>query len=216
VALDSRGHWYAEFREDWARYAAHHGDKWLRALTFEQGLWALFQYRISSAIHRSTALGALKVPALTLAIVTQKAVEVFTNVRIPFQADLAPGQYIGHFGPTIFHSEVVMGTGCNISQGVTIGLSGRGAKRGVPTIGKRVYIGANAIVVGNITIGDDAVIGANSLVTRDVPTGSTVSGNPAKVINHYGNKGMGLHQHPVSWSTTASSIRSGRAKIATS
>jgi maltose O-acetyltransferase len=49
-------------------------------------------------------------------------------------------------------------------------------------IGRDVWIGGGAIIVPGVTIGDGAVIGAGSVVTRDVPTGATVAGNPAKRI----------------------------------
>ena len=48
-------------------------------------------------------------------------------------------------------------------------------------IGHNVWIGGGAIVLPGVTIGDDAVIGAGSVVTRDVPAGSVVVGNPARV-----------------------------------
>jgi maltose O-acetyltransferase len=50
-------------------------------------------------------------------------------------------------------------------------------------IGRRVYIGAGAIVLPGVTIGDDAVVGAGSVVTRDVPPGAVVAGNPARPIS---------------------------------
>jgi maltose O-acetyltransferase len=45
-----------------------------------------------------------------------------------------------------------------------------------------VWIGGGAILLPGVTIGDDAVIGAGSIVTRDVPSGATVAGNPARVL----------------------------------
>lgn len=48
-------------------------------------------------------------------------------------------------------------------------------------VGDRVFIGASAIILPGVRIGDDVVIGAGSVVTRDVPTGSVVCGNPARV-----------------------------------
>ena len=48
-------------------------------------------------------------------------------------------------------------------------------------IGRDVWIGGGAIILPGVTVGDDAVIGAGSVVTRDVPTGATVVGNPARV-----------------------------------
>jgi acetyltransferase-like isoleucine patch superfamily enzyme len=49
-------------------------------------------------------------------------------------------------------------------------------------IGKRVWIGANAVILPGIQIGDDAVIGAGSIVTKNVPGGAVVAGNPARLI----------------------------------
>jgi maltose O-acetyltransferase len=47
-------------------------------------------------------------------------------------------------------------------------------------IGSDVWIGGGAILLPGVTVGDGAVIGAGSVVTRDVPTGVTVAGNPAR------------------------------------
>jgi maltose O-acetyltransferase len=49
-------------------------------------------------------------------------------------------------------------------------------------IGANAWLGGGSIVLGGITIGDDAVIGAGAVVTRDVPSGATVIGNPARSI----------------------------------
>jgi acetyltransferase-like isoleucine patch superfamily enzyme len=43
-------------------------------------------------------------------------------------------------------------------------------------------IGSGATLLGGITVGENAVIGAGSVVTADVSAGSTVAGNPAKVL----------------------------------
>ena len=50
-------------------------------------------------------------------------------------------------------------------------------------IGANVWIGGGAIILPGVTIGDDAIIGAGSVVTRDVPPGSIVAGNPARLLN---------------------------------
>lgn len=50
------------------------------------------------------------------------------------------------------------------------------------TIGKNVWIGANATVLPGVSIGDWAVIGAGAVVTKDVPAKSVVGGVPARII----------------------------------
>lgn len=49
-------------------------------------------------------------------------------------------------------------------------------------IGKRCFIGANAIVMAGVRIGDEVVVGSGAVVTKDVPSHCIVAGNPAKVI----------------------------------
>lgn len=49
-------------------------------------------------------------------------------------------------------------------------------------IGKRCFIGANAIVMCGINIGDEVIVGAGAIVTKDVPSHCIVAGNPAKII----------------------------------
>ena len=44
------------------------------------------------------------------------------------------------------------------------------------------FIGINAIVLPGVTIGPNAVVAAGAVVTREVPPGSIVAGNPARVI----------------------------------
>lgn len=55
-------------------------------------------------------------------------------------------------------------------------------KIGRVTIGDRVFIGAESVVLPGVTIGDDVIIGANSTVTHDIPAGSVAVGSPARVI----------------------------------
>lgn len=50
------------------------------------------------------------------------------------------------------------------------------------TIGESVWIGGNSVILPGVTIHDGAVVGAGSVVTRDVPPGTVVAGNPARII----------------------------------
>jgi len=47
---------------------------------------------------------------------------------------------------------------------------------------KGASIGTGVTVLANVTIGEDAIVGAGAVVTRDVPPGTIVAGNPARVL----------------------------------
>ena len=48
-----------------------------------------------------------------------------------------------------------------------------------------VCIGRNALIMPGVRIGPNAIVAAGSIVTKDVPEGSVVGGNPAKVIGSF-------------------------------
>jgi acetyltransferase-like isoleucine patch superfamily enzyme len=50
-------------------------------------------------------------------------------------------------------------------------------------IGKEVWIGRGVIILPGVCIGDGATIAANAVVTRDVPSGATFGGIPAKPLS---------------------------------
>lgn len=43
-------------------------------------------------------------------------------------------------------------------------------------------IGTGAVIMGGVRIGGDAMVGAGAVVTRDVPSGATVIGVPARLL----------------------------------
>lgn len=49
-------------------------------------------------------------------------------------------------------------------------------------IGRRCFIGANAIIMAGVTIGDECIIGSGAIVTKDTPSNCIVAGCPAKII----------------------------------
>lgn len=104
------------------------------------------------------------------------------GIEIPRAANIGYGLYIGHNGGIVISSQVIIGKNLNISQGVTIGISGKGERRGVPIIGDNVYITPGAKIFGKITIGNNVSIGANAVVNKDVPDNSIVVLSPGCII----------------------------------
>jgi serine O-acetyltransferase len=95
---------------------------------------------------------------------------------------LGAGFLIFHYGGVFIGSRVKTGTNCSVSHNVTIGLSGKGARRGAPVLGDNVYVAPGANISGRITVGNNARIGANAVVDRNVPENALVQLPPMRTV----------------------------------
>lgn len=87
--------------------------------------------------------------------------------------------YVAQF--TIIEDDVFMAPGVTIANDIHPGCGdSRACMRG-PTLKRGVQIGVNATILPYITIGEGSLVGSGAVVTRDIPAGSVVYGNPARV-----------------------------------
>lgn len=179
---------FRAIQSDYRKYKKY-GGNFFSIVFLTQGFWAVFQYRIAHFCYQKITLFPFGLLCKISMLFWQKAIEITTGISLPASASIGESFYIGHFGGIILNGETVIGNNCNISQGVTIGISGQGGKRGVPVIGDNVYIGVNSVLVGSITIGDDVLVGACSLVTSNVEKGSVMLGVPAVKVSDKTSKG---------------------------
>jgi acetyltransferase-like isoleucine patch superfamily enzyme len=73
--------------------------------------------------------------------------------------------------------------------------------KGGPIVRRLARIGANSTILPGVEIGENALVGAGSVVTGDVPAGSVVAGNPARVIKQVADLTCypGLLEKPYAW-----------------
>lgn len=172
---------------DFARYRITDKRSYPAILVMSPGMVAGFYYRIGHWIwYYGGRFAGLVTMLRPIYIVLKRLVEIYTGASISPRAIIGPGLYINHFG-SIFIGAVVIGENCNLSQEVTIGVAGRGDKRGMPTIGDRVYVAAGTKIFGRITIGDDVAIGANAVVTKSIPDCAVIAGVPAEIVSYQGS-----------------------------
>lgn len=131
-------------------------------------------------VHRiSHALYKAKIPILPRLF--RFLIFLLYNSDIPSSVRIGKGTLFGHSGiGVVIHQKAVIGEGCVIGQGITVG--GRSKNPTVPVIGNKVYIGAGARVLGPITVGDNVIIAPNAVVIKDVPSNCIVGGIPAKLL----------------------------------
>lgn len=101
-----------------------------------------------------------------------------------------PGLVVQHEGNVRVHANARVGANCKLLEGVNIGATG--GTRDAPQIGKGVFIGSGAKIMGNIHIADGIAVGANAVVVKsfDEPN-ITIGGVPAKKISDKGAQNVG-------------------------
>ena len=107
-------------------------------------------------------------------------IRVVYSCELPTNLRLGKGVVLKHNGlGVVIHPDAIIGENTQIYQNVSI--AGRN-NRGTPIIGKNVFIGCGACILGGVKIGDNASIGANAVVLDDIPANAVVVGVPGKVI----------------------------------
>ena len=117
-----------------------------------------------------------------LALLLQSESSDSLQVSIHPSASIGTSVFLDHATGIVIGAFVTIGDEVTILQNVTIGRMTETPDR-APRIGRGVYLGAGATILGDISIGDFARIGAGSVVTRDVPRGCTAVGVPARLVN---------------------------------
>jgi len=126
--------------------------------------------------------------------------EIGDETRIGCFVEIQKGAKIGSHCKISSHSFICEGVelenGVFVGHGVTF-INDRYPKATTPTgelkteadwtcqrtlVKRGASIGSGVTLLGGITVGENAIIGAGSVVTRDVAPGTTVAGNPARVI----------------------------------
>ncbi len=143
-------------------------------LTTYPGLHALMLHRVSHRLWRMRAHW--------LARYVSFVARWLTGIEIHPGARIGRCVFIDHGMGVVIGETAVVGDGCTLYHGVTLGGTTWDKGKRHPTLGDDVIVGAGAKILGPITVGDGARIGSNAVVLKDVPAGATVGGVPGRVM----------------------------------
>lgn len=146
------------------------GSRQLLKVFLTDGTVAMLLYRAMQASQR--------MHLAPLAMLFNKANIICGGCIIGRGATFGPGFVLVHSNGVVINTAVVGGRNVKIEHQVTIG-----AERGVsPVLGDDIFVGAGAKILGAITIGSRVRVGANAVVVKDVPDDVTAVGVPARYI----------------------------------
>ncbi len=106
-----------------------------------------------------------------------------TGIEIHPGAQIGRRLFIDHGMGIVIGETAVIGDGCTLYHGVTLGGTSWQKGKRHPTLEADVIIGAGAKVLGPITLGVGAKVGSNAVVVKDVPAGATAVGIPARILD---------------------------------
>jgi serine O-acetyltransferase len=152
----------------------------IEILTCYPGLHALWFHRAAGALWKR------QVP-LAPRLLSQVG-RLLTGIEIHPAATLGDRLFIDHGAGVVIGETAEVGQNVTIYQGVTLGGTGKETGKRHPTVGNNVVIGAGSLLLGSISVGDNVRVGAGSVVVQNVPSNTTVVGNPGRPVIMDGTK----------------------------
>jgi serine O-acetyltransferase len=149
-------------------------------LTGWAGVQALLAHRVAHALWDS------QMPMLPRAIAY--ASRAITGVEIHPAARIGRDFFIDHGSGVVIGETAEIGDRVTLYQGVTLGGTGFARGKRHPTLEDSVTVGSGAKLLGPVTVGRNAKIGANTVVIEDVPSETTVVGNPGHPVRVEGRR----------------------------
>jgi sugar O-acyltransferase (sialic acid O-acetyltransferase NeuD family) len=137
---------------------------------------------IASAADREMVAGLLADSPVTFPVLVHPDASIGCRLHLSQGVVVAAGSRLS--------TNISIGRHVHIDQNSAVGhdcklddfsrLNPQACVSGSVTIGRRVLVGANAIVLQGLTVGSDAIVGAGAVVTHPIAAATTVMGVPAR------------------------------------
>ena len=154
----------------------------LEVFTTYPGVHALLAHRLSHRLWRAD----WRFAARLLSFVGR----TLTNVDIHPGATIGRRFFIDHGAGVVIGETAEIGDDVTLYHGVTLGGTSWNKGKRHPTLADGVVVGAGAKILGPITVGERVRVGANSVVVKDVPADRTVVGVPGRIVDTRSASGL--------------------------
>ena len=147
----------------------------LEVLTTYPGVHAILAHRLAHRLWQS----GWRFPARFLSFLGR----TLTNVDIHPGATIGRRFFIDHGAGVVIGETAEVGDDVTLYHGVTLGGTSWNKGKRHPTLADGVVVGAGAKILGPITVGERVRVGANSVVVKNVPADRTVVGVPGRIVD---------------------------------
>jgi serine O-acetyltransferase len=144
-------------------------------LTTYPGVHAILTHRLAHRLWRA----GWRFPARFLSFIGR----TLTNVDIHPGARIGRRFFIDHGAGVVIGETAEVGDDVTLYHGVTLGGTSWNKGKRHPTLADGVVVGAGAKILGPISIGERVRVGANSVVVKNVPADRTVVGIPGRIVD---------------------------------
>ena len=150
--------------------------------TVEAGAAVTYTVALSAHIGPGATVGPFTYLRPGAELAERAKAGAFVEIK---QSVVGVGSKVPHLS---YIGNTVIGTGTNVGA-ATVTVNYDGYRKHQTTIGDRVRIGADTMLVAPVKVGDDAYTGAGSVITSDVPPGAlAVERNQQRTIEGYAER----------------------------
>ena len=178
------GPWNALKADTHRQYGYYSHACLLSGLLVRRSFRPVVTMRVCQAVSRVPVLRHVLLPLCRLA---HRLAAGSAVMDLPWNVRAGAGLIVSHGWGLVVNEQARIGSNVTLFHGVTIGRRDRIAPdgsrcEGYPVLEDEVWVGPNAIIVGQLTIGRGARIGGGAFVTDNVPAHAVVIGNPAVIV----------------------------------
>jgi bifunctional UDP-N-acetylglucosamine pyrophosphorylase/glucosamine-1-phosphate N-acetyltransferase len=150
--------------------------------TVEAGAAVTYTVALSAHIGPDATVGPFTYLRPGTELADRAKAGAFVEIK---QSVVGEGSKVPHLS---YIGNTVIGAGSNIGA-ATVTVNYDGYRKHQTTIGDRVRIGADTMLVAPVKVGDDAYTGAGSVITGDVPAGAlALERNQQRIIEGYAER----------------------------